>query len=398
MEGYGKMKIPILIPGFRSGILWKKVIATIYYALTVYLFIQSWSLLTFFIAFPFAVFSLIDIIKASILGLDAGNSKYVFILSNIALFTGAIDVFRSFFNMNPNKKRLPIAQKIPYNALKVHFLNIGQGDCILIQQGPNAMLIDAGYWINGRSIVKYLKNKGVEKLDYIIVTHPHPDHIGGMPRVLRHIPVDRMILPMVKYPIQKHREKVEKLLSISNDGNTEIIPACPNTIYKFGKGYFSVLSPNGDRYDRLNNYSIVTKLVFGHTAFLFAGDAEMYLEHEMIKEGFNLKSDVLKVGHHGSYTSTSKEFLQAVSPKYAVISVGRKSLYGHPDKSTLNKLEDIGAVLYRTDKRGTVVAISDGSNVVFDTRPCTYPNGRKKLTPYRRKYKLLSKNKKVNQL
>ena len=146
-----------------------------------------------------------------------------------------------------------------------------------------------------------------------------------------------------------------------------------NETYTFGNTSFTILAPNSKDYgDNYNNYSIVIKMIFGDNSFLFTGDAEITSEKEMISAGYNLKSDLLKVGHHGSHTSTSKEFLEAVSPKYAVISVEKNNKYNLPKKSVMNRLKDAGVVVYRTDEAGSIVATSDGKNITFDKSPCSY--------------------------
>jgi competence protein ComEC len=249
-------------------------------------------------------------------------------------------------------------------TLEVHFLDVGQGDSAFIKVGENAMLIDAGDRGYGQGIVNYLKAQGVQKLNYLILTHPHADHIGGAAEVIKSIEVERIVMPKAT-----HTSKIFEnlLLAIQNKG-LKITPPSPGSEYKLGEASFVILAPNSLSYKSINNHSVVTKIVFGNTSFLFTGDAESVSENEMLNKGFNLESNVLKVGHHGSNTSTSEKFLKAVNPEYAVISVGEGNSYGHPTQTILGRLNSYGVKVYRTDKTGTIIAISDGVNINFYKR------------------------------
>lgn len=359
----------LYVTGFRSGVFWKKLVASAYYIFIIYSCIHIWGMMLFFLALPFAIFSLSELIKVSQSAIVLDGNLIVFILSNIAMFIGGRSVYHSFFNKDIVDSKSLIDEQLIADKyekdelLKVHFLGIGQGDCILIEQGRHAMLIDAGYRVNGKSIVKYLQRQHIDRFDYIIATHPHPDHVGGLAEVLKNFETDRIIMPCMEYTKNNYRD----LVRLIEKKDIETISPVAGTCYEFGRAYFTILAPNSDGYARLNNYSIVTKLTFKRNSFLFTGDAEKLSEYEMLIKGFDLKADLLKIGHHGSSTSSSLQFLNAVSPKHAVISTGRHSFYAHPDKITLDNIDSIGAKIYRTDKSGNIVVLSDGKEMSIDT-------------------------------
>lgn len=262
--------------------------------------------------------------------------------------------------------------------LQIHFIDVGQADSILIKQDNNYMLIDGGNNEDGDMLVKYLKEQGVEKLDYIIATHPHEDHIGGLDDVLNEFDTDLVLMPD-KITTTKTFE--DFLLAIKNrqdiknkNGENVTLKKVPKLEekYNLGNASFVIYAPNSSSYDELNNYSIVIKLSFGNNAFLFTGDAEKLSEKEMLDKNYDLKADVLKIGHHGSSTSTSDEFLEAVSPKYAVLSVGEDNSYNLPKKTVMDKFENNNIPVYRTDEQGTIILNSDGTNITFNKEAGTY--------------------------
>ncbi|MBE6069572.1 MAG: MBL fold metallo-hydrolase [Clostridium lundense] len=257
--------------------------------------------------------------------------------------------------------------------LKVSFIDVGQADSILIQT-PNGknMLIDAGNNADGSKVVSYLKNMGITQLDIIAGTHPHEDHIGGLDTVINMFKVGKVYMPKVTSTTETFQDVVT---AINNKGMTITAPIPGEVVDLDQDVNLEILAPNGGSYEDLNNYSIVFKLTYGSKSFLFTGDAEGISEQEMLSGGYNLKADVLKVGHHGSNSSTTSAFLSAVSPKYAVISVGKGNTYGHPTQTTLDKLKNIGAAVYRTDELGTIVATCDGNNITFNTKPGSYNGG-----------------------
>ena len=254
------------------------------------------------------------------------------------------------------------------NQLKVHFIDVGQADSILIQQGNNSMLIDAGNNGDSETVKNYLSNQGITKLDYVIGTHPHENHIGGLDYVINSFEIGNIYMPKVTSTTKTFTDVID---SIKAKG-MKITTPVPGDSFKLGEADCKILAPNSASYDDLNNFSIVIKVTFGNNTFMFDGDAESISETEMLNKGFDVKADVLKVGHHGSNSSTSAEFLKKVSPKYAVISVGKDNDYGHPNKETMERLKDSGIVVYRTDECGTIICTSDGNNISFNSNPGSY--------------------------
>jgi competence protein ComEC len=251
---------------------------------------------------------------------------------------------------------------IPSGQMEVHFINVGQGDSILVKlHNGQTMLIDAG---PDDSVVSYLNQQGIKKINYLVATHPHADHIGGMAAVIQTFDIEKVYMPRVTHTTQTY-ENV--LLAIKAKG-LKITPARAGTAVFTQDGLnVNIVAPCGSSYDNLNNYSAVIKIQYGNTSFLLTGDAESESEQQMLSNGVNLKSDVLKVGHHGSNSSTIPSFLKAVSPKYAVISCGAGNQYGHPHQETLSKLANAGIETYRTDTNGTIIFVSDGKTLTVKT-------------------------------
>ena len=249
--------------------------------------------------------------------------------------------------------------------LEVHFIDVGQADSILIKKGNKFMLIDAGNNSDGELVVNYLKEQNVSKLNYVIGTHPHEDHIGGLDDVINYFEIEKVLMPNV---ISTTNAFEDVLDSISNKGLSIIRPKVGAT-YDLNGATATILAPNQNEYDNFNNYSIVIKVTNGDNSYLLTGDAEVYSEKEMLKEnGYLLKADVLKLGHHGSSTSSSLEFLDAVDPDFVVISVGVNNKYGHPSEETLVRLSDRGISVLRTDLQGTIVSISNGKTISFGSK------------------------------
>lgn len=258
---------------------------------------------------------------------------------------------------------------IPEGSTSVYFIDVGQGDCELIRtpDGQN-ILIDAGTNATGDKLVQYLEQLGVEQIDTLIATHPHEDHIGGMDEVVNAFPIGDVYLPKVADSQTPTTRTYERLLDAIADKGLSITPGRGGMTILDDDGIkLEFLAPNADSYADLNSYSIVAKLTCGQKSFLFTGDAESDSEEEMLHAGYDLRSDVLKCGHHGSSTSTSAAFLQAVQPTYAVISCGVDNDYGHPHRETLDKLNDAGVQIYRTDEQDTILAVCDGTDVTFQT-------------------------------
>ena len=371
----------MFIPGFRSRNKGKMVIAAIYYlvALLLGLIDVSFSLFTFSI--PFIVFSFLDLIKKK-------NKKSLYILIvSILIFLGSLSVNSdqgknialndpapastaefSERNTDISEKEIeetedtggeslqddysikeqnsennsnsstgnqvngthPTGQK-----LKVHFIDVGQADSILIIQNNSTMLIDAGNNADSDLVTQYIKSKGITKLDYVIGTHPHEDHIGGLDAVINNFDIGTVIMPKVA----ANTRTFEDVVNAIKNKDLKVTAPVPLDEYDLGDAKFVILAPNSDNYEDLNDYSIVVKLTFGNNSFIFTGDAEAVSENEILSKGYNIKADVLKVGHHGSRSSTTENFLRKISPDYAVISVGKDNNYGHPSQEVLNLLK-----------------------------------------------------------
>ena len=246
------------------------------------------------------------------------------------------------------------------NNLLIHYIDVGQGDSILIQVHGKNMLIDAGTTESANELVNYLKMQKINKLDYIIETHPHEDHIGAMSKIINKFEVGKFYAPKVT----SNTKAFDNMINSLRKKSLKILISKAGLTLDLGSGIkCEILAPNSELYKEVNNYSTVVKITYGDTKFLFEGDAEKLSEDEMINRGYDLSCDVLKVGHHGSRTATSDEFLKKTHPKIAVISCGLNNDYGHPHKPTLTKLEAINAKIYRTDKYGTIILESDGTKI-----------------------------------
>ena len=256
--------------------------------------------------------------------------------------------------------------------IEVHFIDVGQADAILIKAptGEN-MLIDAGNNADRPEVVSYLKKQGINKIDVLVGTHPHEDHIGGLDNVINSFDIGQIYMPKVSHTTKTFEDV---LIAIQNKGLKVTTPV-PGSTFDLGTAKCTILAPNNSSYEGLNNYSIVVKLEYGNTSFLFTGDAESVSEQEMLSKGYDLKTDALKIGHHGSDSSTTQAFLDAVNPKYAIIMVGKDNSYGHPSKVVMDRLQAKSVAVYRTDENGTIVATSDGNNITFNVKPGSYSSG-----------------------
>ncbi len=245
-------------------------------------------------------------------------------------------------------------------SLSVYFIDVGQGDCIYINQGEYNMLIDAGNNEDGEKLVSYLKSLNVNGFDYVIGTHPHEDHIGGMDDIINNFEIDNYYMPD-KLSTTKTFEDV--LDALDAKGLSYNVPKIDDE-FKLGDATFKVIY-SGDDTNDINDSSIVLKMTYGDNSFLFTGDATSNVEEIILNK--DIKSDVLKVAHHGSSYSSTTEFLDKVDPKYAIISVGTNNSYNHPASITLQKLSNRDITVYRTDLDGTIIFTSDGTNLSVQT-------------------------------
>lgn len=255
------------------------------------------------------------------------------------------------------------SQESEASELKVHFIDVGQADCILVESEGNYMLVDAGNNEDADVITSYLNKQGVESLEYVIGTHPHEDHIGSLDQVIDSFDIKTVILPE-----KEHTTKTfEDVITAIEQKNLKITAPEVGKEYRIGSARFTIVAPNDTYGEELNNWSVGIRLTNGTHSFFMCGDAEKEAEQDILSNGMDISSEVYKVSHHGASTSTSDAFLKAISPKFAVICVGKDNTYGHPTKKTLNRLLKAGVQVFRTDEQGTIVADCSGDEIKWST-------------------------------
>jgi competence protein ComEC len=259
-------------------------------------------------------------------------------------------------------------QSLPadYQHLTIHIIDVGNADAILIKNGDRSMLIDAGENGDGDDVVAFLRRQGVQTLDYAIATHPDADHIGGMDVVINEIPVSKFIMSIMPAGITPTTKTYIDLLKALDQNNLKITKAAPGESYMLGGSRFTILGPVAE-FDSTNDMSVICRLEFGKQRFLFMGDAEKCAENSLLESNTDLKADFIKLGHHGSDTSSQMAFLKAVNPRYAVICCGAGNRYGHPHVKTLALLKELNINYYRSDVNGNITVISDGSKITVKT-------------------------------
>ena len=258
-------------------------------------------------------------------------------------------IFRNEFLLSPAEGKC-----------EVHFIDVGQGDAEFLRTESGCILIDAGTTDSRHDLVAYLE-KYTEKIDYMILTHPHEDHIGGASEVIESLEVVNLIMP----DAVSSSAAFSRLLDSVEKKGVDAHIAAPGDTYSVGDLQIEILSPFEESYENTNDYSAVVHARFGGVTFLFTGDAEAAVEKALLEEypSSKLRSDVLKVGHHGSKTSSTEAFLNAVHSEIAVIEVGADNSYGHPSQKVLDRLDDLGSRVYRTDISGNIVLTTDGDTI-----------------------------------
>ena len=249
--------------------------------------------------------------------------------------------------------------------MQVHFIDVGQGDATLIACDGHYMLIDAGNNDKGTTVQSYLMSQGVEKLDYVIGTHPDADHIGGLDVVIYKFDCDTIIMPDVANDTRTYDDVVQAMKS---KGYQTTYPVVGET-YTLGGATFTIVAPNADYGNDMNDWSVGVLVQNGNNRFLFTGDAEEKAEEDILNNGIDISADVYAAAHHGSKTATSQAFLDKVSPTYVVISAGEGNKYGHPHAEVLNRLRAAGISVFRTDEQGAIVATSDGNDITWNCSP-----------------------------
>lgn len=282
----------------------------------------------------------------------------------ILIIVGVFYLFQNYPTKNQQEsinKRVEEAPVTAEERLEVTFIDVGQADSILLENEGHYMLIDAGNNEDGPKLVNYLKNQNVTNFDYVIGTHPHEDHIGGLDNIIENFNIETFYMP----DVITTTKTFEDVLDALGEKNMSLSIPKTNATFKLGDATVKVLYVGTEDESDLNNTSIVLKVTYQNVSFLFTGDASTKVEEQLNKS--DLQSTVLKVGHHGSSTATNEEFLNTVNPKYAVISVGVDNQYEHPHTTVLNTLASHNITTYRTDQDGTIKMITDGRKLEITT-------------------------------
>lgn len=261
----------------------------------------------------------------------------------------------------PPVTKPPVIDLPVKGSLSVHFIDVGQADCALLECNGEFAMIDGGNTEDTALVTDYLAAQGVDRLSLVVGTHPHEDHIGGLPGVLSAYPTDTVWTSATPY----YNGYINAFLYTAEQYAGELVRPQVGDTFQLGGAVITMLGPVKTGYEDANDLSLVLMVSYGDTRFLFTGDMEQLSETDLLDSGADLKADVLKVGHHGSYTSTGYRLLREVAPTYAVISVGSNNEYGHPHEGTLSKLKNADVIIFRTDKMYNIVATSDGKDVSF---------------------------------
>ncbi|MGE5418298.1 MAG: MBL fold metallo-hydrolase [Acidobacteriota bacterium] len=281
----------------------------------------------------------------------------------LLLLPGCSDSNKYSDSINGNSSKP--AQPAYARSLQTHFVDVGQGDCILVLlPDSKTMLVDAGENDKAERVIQYIDQLGVRRIDYLVATHPHSDHFGGLPRIIRCFDIGTVFMPRVvsSTPAYEHL-----LLSVRDKGLKATSAHRGVFIVNEPDLKVECLSPTAEDYQELNNWSVVLRVQYKKTAFLLTADAGHAAEREMIDSGENLQANVIKISHHGSSDASTPAFLRNVKPQYAVISVGQGNDYGHPHQQTVNELLAMGARIYRTDQSGSIVVSSDGEKISIES-------------------------------
>ena len=298
-----------------------------------------------------------------------GKSRKKKIARYVILFFALVICFLIEFsdnskNWNHISKAVTVNQNVIEEAGKfyLHFIDVGQAECELLKCNDDTVLVDAGDVDSFEKISSYLDSQNVKELDYLIITHMHSDHMGSAKEVIEKYKPENIIMTRLTESVTPTTDIYKELLEVLSECDSKIIAAKPGNSYELDSFSFVILAPNKN-YEELNNTSVVIKAYFGDTTYLLQGDAETESEKDILSNGFEVNADVLKLGHHGSKTSTCADYLNAVKPQVAVVNCGKENKYNHPNNETLDKLESRGIHCFRTDKNGNIVIKSDGKAI-----------------------------------
>lgn len=265
-------------------------------------------------------------------------------------------------------------QEMVEGALIVHMIDVGQGDSFLLVQDGRIALVDCGTASAGEEIVKYLQDLGISNIDYVFGTHPHDDHMGGMYEVITNFDIGKVIIPEINN-VEVTSNWYLKLMKELKDGGYQVEHPEVGTVYDLGGASLKVIGPIQEPTSNKNNYSIVLKVSFGEMDMIMTGDAEKTVEKDILEAGEDIEAEILKLGHHGSDTSTSEEFLDAINPDYALISAEVGNKYKHPIISVMEELKERDILVYRTDESGTVIVTITAEDISFSCNPGDYLSG-----------------------
>lgn len=287
----------------------------------------------------------------------------VFLLVVALLAAGYVFLFRNLWQRWQSSRTEGFPELPADSYFEIHYFDVGEGDAALVTCDGHYLLIDGGDPSCSRFLYAYLEAHGIDRLDGIICSHAHADHVGGLAGALQVATVDVAYAPVTAYDNRSFTSFVKYL---AQQGKQITVPA-PGDSFSLGSATAIFLGPvDMDlALENENNTSLVVRIDYGNTSFLFTGDAEIAEELSLVESGADLRSTVLKVAHHGSYTSSCRDFLDAVEPEYAVISVGADNAYGHPHEEPLERLEEYCRAVYRTDQMGQILCRSDGKTVTF---------------------------------
>ena len=286
------------------------------------------------------------------------KNKYniLFILLVIVFIGGYIYYSNNLYTKEIKKEKVEITED---NYLKVYFMDVGQADCILIDNNHEYALIDGGNTIDGKKLVKYFKDIGIKKFNYVIATHPHEDHIGGLNFIIYNFNIDHFIGTNIKTSFKSY----DNMMNALEKKNIKYEVPNINDTFKVGESIFKVIYLDNNK-DDINSSSIVIEMNYKNNSFLFTGDTTTDAEKKYL-ESLN-EIDVLKISHHGSQYASSAQFLMKTKPKYAIISVGKDNEYGYPKQVVLDKLNELNTKVYRTDQLGTIILTSNGNDIEID--------------------------------